>query len=61
MQPPTVREVIWRLNNEGWKEVRQTGSHKRYKRGNRSVTIAGKPSEHLKWRTWMSVKKLAGW
>lgn len=47
MQPPTVREIIRRLESEGFKNVRTVGDHRRYVKGNRKVTVAGKPNEHL--------------
>ena len=61
MEPPTVREVAKRLENEGYEVVRQKGSHARYKKGKRTVTLAGKPSEHLDRKTWNSIMNQAGW
>lgn len=61
MQPPTVREVIRRLESEGFVHVRTVGDHRRYAKGNRRVTVAGKPSEHLHPKTWKSVRDQAGW
>ena len=61
MQPPTVREVTKMLESEGYEVVRQAGSHIRYKKESRTVTVAGKPSEHLNQKTWNSIKKQAGW
>lgn len=61
MQPPTVREVIRRLEAEGFVLVRTVGDHRRYVKGSRRVTVSGKPSEHLKPKTWASVKSQAGW
>jgi predicted RNA binding protein YcfA (HicA-like mRNA interferase family) len=61
MQPPTVREVIKKLENEGFVKVWQTGSHRRYKKGNRSVSVAGKLSEHLTCGSWKGIQRQAGW
>ena len=61
MEPPTVREVIRRLEQEGFVLVRVRGDHRRYVKGDRRVTVAGKPSEHLKRRTWKSIQEQAGW
>jgi predicted RNA binding protein YcfA (HicA-like mRNA interferase family) len=61
MEPPTVREVTKRLENEGFVLVRQKGSHRRYQKGSKMVTSAGQPSEHLKWKTWKSIQEQAGW
>jgi predicted RNA binding protein YcfA (HicA-like mRNA interferase family) len=44
-----VREILRRLNRDGWVVVRQKGSHRQLhhptKRG--TVTVAGKPSRTL--------------
>jgi len=61
MEPPTIREVIKKLENEGFVKVRQTGSHCRYQKGDLKVTVAGKPNEHLDRKTWKSIQKQAGW
>jgi len=61
MQPPTIREVIERLEKEGFVKVRTTGSHHRYQKGNLKVTVAGKPGEHLDRETWRRIQEQAGW
>lgn len=61
MQPPTVREVISRLENEGFRLERQKGSHRRYVKGNRKVTVAGNLNDNLHPKTWASIKNQAGW
>jgi len=57
-----VREVIRLLEREGWRLVRQRGSHRQYrhpvKRG--LVTIAGKPSADLPPGTLSSILKQSG-
>jgi predicted RNA binding protein YcfA (HicA-like mRNA interferase family) len=61
LEPPTVHEITRRLENEGFVKVRQNGSHCQYQKGSRRVTVAGKPSQHLKEGTWKNIKKQAGW
>lgn len=61
MQPPKVREVIRRLEAEGWELDRTRGDHRQYVKGGRVVTIAGKPSAHLDWGTWKAIQKSVGW
>ena len=61
MQPPTVREVISRLENEGFRLERQKGSHRRYVKGNRKVTVAGNLNDNLHPKTWASIKNQEGW
>jgi len=57
-----VRDVIKRLEQDGWYLVRIRGSHRQYrhpvKRG--LVTVAGKPSHDLAAGTLNSVLKQAG-
>lgn len=61
MQPPTVREVISRLESEGFRLERQKGSHRRYVKGSRKVTVAGSLNDNLHPKTWASIKNQAGW
>ena len=61
MQPPTVREVISRLENEGFRLERQKGSNRRFVKGNRKVTVAGNLNDNLHPKTWASIKNQAGW
>ena len=61
MEPPTNREVIKKLEKEGYEKVAQVGSHRKYSNGKRTVTVAGKPSEHQKRGTWKRTKEQAGW
>jgi predicted RNA binding protein YcfA (HicA-like mRNA interferase family) len=61
MNNPTVREVIARLEREGFVKVRQKGSHQRYVKGTRKVTVAGKPRETLDPKTWRRIREQAGW
>lgn len=61
MQPPTVREVIGRLEAEGWELVRTRGDHRQYRKGGRIVTVAGKLGQHLDRGTYQVIRKSAGW
>lgn len=61
MQPPKVREVISRLQAEGWELDRVRGDHRQYRKGGRVVTVAGKPGEHLDRGTWAAIRRSVGW
>jgi predicted RNA binding protein YcfA (HicA-like mRNA interferase family) len=61
MEPPTVREVVKRLEMEGFVKVRQNGSHCRYRKGSQKVTVAGRPNEHIDRATWRRIQEQAGW
>jgi predicted RNA binding protein YcfA (HicA-like mRNA interferase family) len=58
-----VRDVIKRLEAEGWSRVKSRGSHRQYKHPEKPgrVTIAGKPSDDLAPGTLNSIFKQAGW
>ncbi|MBK7582649.1 MAG: type II toxin-antitoxin system HicA family toxin [Myxococcales bacterium] len=57
-----IRDVIQLLENDGWSQVRQRGSHRQYKHPTKPglVTVAGKPSDDLAAGTLNSVLKQAG-
>lgn len=62
MEPPTVREVIGRLEAEGWRKLRQNGtSHRIFGKDGKIIPVAGKPSEHLRRGTYSKIKRMAGW
>lgn len=44
-----VREIIRRIEADGWHQVRQRGSHRQFKHPTKpgAVTIPGKPSRDL--------------
>jgi predicted RNA binding protein YcfA (HicA-like mRNA interferase family) len=44
-----VREIIKRIEADGWAQVRQRGSHRQFKHPTKSgtVTVPGKPSRDL--------------
>ena len=56
-----VRDVIKRLESEGWFLSRQRGSHRQFEHPNRPglVTIAGKPNDDLAPGTLRSIFKQA--
>jgi len=57
-----VRDVIKRIENDGWYRVAQKGSHRQYKHPTRPgrVTVAGHPSEEMAKGTRNSIFKQAG-
>lgn len=59
--PVTVREMIRRVELDGWGRVRQTGSHRQYQHPRKpgTVTIAGKPSTELPPKTARSILRQA--
>jgi predicted RNA binding protein YcfA (HicA-like mRNA interferase family) len=59
----TVREVIRRLESEGWYRVKSKGSHRQFKHPTKPgrVTVSGKMSDTLAAGTLKSIRKQAGW
>ena len=57
-----VRDVIKRLEDDGWSVVGQRGSHRQFKHNSKPglVTLAGKPRDDLAPGTLNSVLKQAG-
>jgi len=57
-----VREAIRLIEVDGWRQVRQTGSHRHFRHPTKpgTVTIAGKPSDDLHPKTQASILKQAG-
>ncbi len=57
-----IKEVIKRIEEDGWYLVRTKGSHRQYKHPTKKglVTVAGKPSQDLHPKTLNSVLKQAG-
>ena len=57
-----VREIIKRLEADGWYHVRTRGSHRQFhhplKSG--SVTVSGKPSDDVKIGTLLGILRQAG-
>ncbi len=60
---PKVREIIRRLERDGWYLVATRGSHRQYKHPTRSgkVTVAGKPNDEPSEGIWHNIQKQAGW
>jgi predicted RNA binding protein YcfA (HicA-like mRNA interferase family) len=57
-----VREIIALIENDGWVQVRVTGSHRQFHHPTKpgTVTIAGKPGTDVPPGTFNSVLKQAG-
>ena len=57
-----VRDVIRRLEDDGWVKVAQKGSHRQFKHRTKpgKVTVAGKPSDDLDTGTYKSILRQAG-
>ena len=61
-----VRQVIKRIEADGWRLVRQRGSHRQYKHSTRPgrVTVAGNDGDEIKPGTLASILRQAqpkGW
>lgn len=56
-----VRDVIRRLEDDGWVKVAQKGSHRQFKHRTKpgKVTVAGKPSDDLDTGTYKSILRQA--
>ena len=63
MAVPKVREVIRRLERDGWRLVRTAGDHRQYKRPGQPgrVTVTGGLNDDVLPGTWNSIQKQAGW
>lgn len=57
-----VKEVIKLLEQDGWSQVRQRGSHRQFKHSTKvgTVTVSGKPNVDVPSGTLNSVLKQAG-
>ncbi len=60
---PKIREVIRRLEADGWVLTRTTGSHRIFAHPTKPglVVVAGKPSQQLQEGIWAAIQKQAGW
>jgi predicted RNA binding protein YcfA (HicA-like mRNA interferase family) len=60
--PVKVRDLIAMLEAEGWKQVRQKGSHRQFHHASRpgTVTVAGQPGVDIPPGTLNSILKQAG-
>jgi len=47
--PPKIRDVLKQLQDAGWQQVQQTGSHRQFKHPvpPGRVTVAGKPGDDV--------------
>lgn len=57
-----VRELLRRLLDDGWYQVRQRGSHRQLQHETKTgtVTVAGKPGDELHPKTVASILRQAG-
>jgi predicted RNA binding protein YcfA (HicA-like mRNA interferase family) len=60
---PKVRDVIRRLEDDGWELIRTRGNHRIDRHPHREllVTLPGKPIEDIPPGTWNNIQKQAGW
>ncbi len=58
----TVRDMMKKLESDGWIFVKQTGSHRQFRHPTKPgcVTVAGRPNEPMPTGTWMNVLRQAG-
>ena len=58
----TVQEVIWALEQNGWKQVRWRGDHRQFRcKGNRYVvTVAGQLHADVKRGILKNIERLSG-
>jgi predicted RNA binding protein YcfA (HicA-like mRNA interferase family) len=57
-----VRAIIKLIERDGWRKVRQAGSHRHYRHPTKSgtVTVAGHPHDDLHPKTEASIMRRAG-
>ncbi len=58
--PMKAQEAIRRLKRDGWKEVRQSGSHKQFVKGSARITIPDHRGD-LTPGVERNIRKMAGW
>lgn len=63
MKKYKVKEVIKMLEDDGWVQVSQKGSHRQFKHSTKKgrVTVNGAPNENLSQFLLNSIWKQAGW
>jgi predicted RNA binding protein YcfA (HicA-like mRNA interferase family) len=61
--PPKVREVVRRLERDGWTLVATEGSHRQFRHPTKPgrVTVPGHPGDDVRPGTWASIRRQAGW
>jgi predicted RNA binding protein YcfA (HicA-like mRNA interferase family) len=57
-----VRDLLRQIEEDGWSQVAQRGSHRQYKHPSKpgKVTIAGAPSDDVHPKTLSSILRQAG-
>ena len=57
-----VREIVRLIEDDGWQQVRQSGSHRHYRHPEKpgTVTVAGRPRDDLHPKTQASIMRQAG-
>jgi len=57
-----VKEVIRLIEQDGWVQIRQSGSHRHFHHPSKpgTVTVAGHPSDILHPKTFATIKRQAG-
>jgi len=57
------RDLIQLIEQDGWRRVRQKGSHRQYRHPVKpgTVTVAGKPGKDVPEGTLNNIRKQAGW
>jgi predicted RNA binding protein YcfA (HicA-like mRNA interferase family) len=57
-----IRDVLRLIEADGWRIVKQKGSHRQYKHSSKrgKATVAGHPSEELAPKTLRSIMEQAG-
>lgn len=58
--PMKAREAIRRLRREGWREVRQSGSHKQFVKDGKRITVPDHAGD-LTPGVERDIKQRAGW
>ena len=60
--PLKVREVIRRIQEDGWVQVQQAGSHRQFRHPSKPgrVTVAGNPGDDVKQGTLSGILRQAG-
>lgn len=58
-----VREVLKKLNDDGWQLDTTVGSHRHFEHPNKpcKVTVSGHPSDDIPPKTLKSIYSQAGW
>ena len=58
--PMTAQEAIRRLKREGWKEIRQAGSHRIFRKGDQLIVVPDHRGD-LKPGVEKDIRRKAGW